>query len=70
MGARIKGLVVTLEADMHPDDVAPLMAAIGQLRGVVAVDQSEADVSDTINRRMVAHGIKARIWAALAEEDK
>ncbi len=70
MSARIKGLVVTFESDMHPDDVAPLMVAIGQLRGVASVDASEANVSDIINRRMVAHGIKARVWAALLDETK
>jgi len=70
MGVRLKGLVVTLEADMHPDDVAPLLAAIGQLRGVASVDTVADDISDVINRRMVAHGIKARIWAALQDEAK
>lgn len=68
MSDRVKGCVVTFEADMHPDDVAPILAAIGQLRGVVSVETSVVDVSDVINRRMVAHGIKARVWAALQDE--
>lgn len=68
MSERVKGCVVTFETDMHPDDVAPILAAIGQLRSVVSVETSVANISDVINRRMVAHGIKARIWAAIEDE--
>jgi hypothetical protein len=44
MSDRIKGLTVTLKANMRDDDAQPIIDAIKMLRGVLSVDAHVEDM--------------------------
>jgi hypothetical protein len=65
MTTRVKALTVALDRDIREDDVAPLVAAIERLRGVVGVSAVPVDPSDYIANVRARHHYRARILAAL-----
>lgn len=65
MTDRIKGLVVTLSANVRADDVEPIVNAIAQLRGVYSVSPLVADVDHHIAVEQARREIESRILEAL-----
>lgn len=68
MTDRIKGFWVALERDIRDDDVQPIIDAVRQLRGVLAVEANVASPADWINRQRVRRELEERLWAALKRE--
>lgn len=64
---RYKGVVVTLSRDIREDDAEATIAAIRQIKGVIDVTPSVANVEDHMNRSRVAYEISDKIWALLKE---
>lgn len=67
MTTRIKGLVVTLAADIREDDLEQTVKAIGQLRNVAAVEPVPADIGDSIVRARVLLAVERRLFEVLHE---
>lgn len=67
MTDRYKGVVVTLSQDIRDDDAEATIAAIRQIKGVIDVTPSVANVEDHMNRSRVAYEISDKIWALLKE---
>ena len=68
MTDRFKGCFVAFDADFRADDIAVLLQAIAQLKGVQSVILSPSDSSDWMNRERVRHQLIEQIYAALAPE--
>jgi hypothetical protein len=66
---RVKGCWVAFEADLREDDAAPLLAAIRQLRGVLAVELEPQTPSDWIAAQRVRHELLSKLWAVLNPTD-
>lgn len=62
MSDRIKGLVITLDKDYRDDDVQVIVNAIKMIKGVVTVDTSLYDISDSINRNRIKMELEEKIW--------
>ena len=67
MSDRIYALTVLLEAPVRDDDVAALIAAIGQLRGVLQVQPHVADVGLHWAEERARRTLEERLWKALKE---
>ncbi len=67
MTTRLKGFVITLEADIREDDAYGIIEAIRHIRGILDVQPVEAIPDDTINRRRVANDFQQAIWKAFEE---
>jgi len=70
MTDRWKGLVVTLDHDIRKDDVEATVAAIKQIKGVIDVQGSVADVDDHINRMQVRNELSRQLWEVLHPKKK
>lgn len=67
MTDRLKGLIVTLEADIREDDAQEIINAILLLRGVLNVTTSVRDHNDIMNRERVRAEYRERLWNALKD---
>lgn len=67
MTDRYKGVVVTFARDIRDDDAEATLAAIRQIKGVIDVTPSVANLDDHMNRSRVAFEISDKIWALLKE---
>ena len=65
MTTRITALTVYLDGDPRDDDVAALIAAIRQLRGVSHVDPVENTIGHQIAKREAEIDVMRRVYAAL-----
>lgn len=65
MANRVKGLVVTFEADLGAEGAETLAKAIACLRGVVGVEAVESDFDDQINRTQIRSEIGQQLLAVL-----
>jgi hypothetical protein len=65
MTDRISSLTVVLEVDMRDDDVAPLVAAIERLRGVLTVTGRVVDSCDFIAESRVRSELGGKLWDVL-----
>lgn len=70
MTDRIKGFTITLEKDVRVDDVQPLIQAISMLKGIAHVEPSLSTCEDHMNREMIAHEFKMKLYNFLKEELK
>lgn len=70
MTDRWSGLVVVLAEDIRDDEAAPLMQAIGQLRGVMNVLPVVSRPGlELVVKQRIREKLEARIHAALWGED-
>lgn len=65
MTDRVKGFTVTLSHDIRIDDVEPLMEAIKLMRGVIDVVPSISTGEDYMNRQMIRHEMREKLFKAL-----
>ena len=65
MTDRHAGYLVTLEVDLREDDAAATLAALRQIRGVVAVEPVVGDVHVTIARSRAEHVWINRLFALI-----
>lgn len=70
MTDRVKSLTVVLESDVRTDDVKPLIDAISQLRGVLAVTRTIAEPMDFVAEARVRHDLERKLWEVLHPPDK
>lgn len=70
MTDRIKGFIVTLDADYREDDIKPLADAIARLRGVVSVVPSVRNADDVMNRQRVESELRDKLFRVFDEEVK
>lgn len=72
MTDRLKGVWVAFEKDIREDDAEPLIAAIKQLRGVLAVESCIADHADWIalerTRRELGQKLIEVVWPKKASD--
>jgi len=66
---RIKGCWVAFEQDLREDDTVPLLDAIRQLRGVLAVELEPQTPSDWIVAQRVRHEFMDKLLAVLNPTD-
>ena len=69
MTARVKGCWVAFETDLREDDATPLLAAIRQLRGVLAVELEPQTPSDWIAAQRMRHELLGKLLAVLNPTD-
>ena len=69
MTARVKGCWVAFEQDLREDDAVPLLDAIRQLRGVLAVELEPQTPSDWIAVQRVRRELMDKLLAALKPTD-
>lgn len=67
MTDRINALTVVLEADIREDDAEPLIAAIRQMRGVLAVDGHVRTIEAHIERARATNHVRRKLMDLLAE---
>jgi hypothetical protein len=65
MTDRLKGCVVAFEADIREDDAEATLAAIRQIKGVVAVTPSVVTPDDWINRSQVRTELTEKVLEVL-----
>ena len=64
---RINGFWVALAEDTRTDDAEPIIAAVMQLRGVIAVEPRVTDSGDWIATARVRRELTQKLWDALKE---
>lgn len=69
MTNRFNTLTVVLERDMREDDAEALLAAIGQLRGVLSVAGNVADITSHAATQRARHELSQKIWSVLHPDD-
>lgn len=69
MTARVKGCWVAFEQDLREDDAVPLLDAIRQLRGVLAVELEPQTLSDWIAVQRVRRELMDKLLAVLKPTD-
>lgn len=67
MTQRIKGFVVTLDADYRDDDIEKLAEAVRCLRGVVSVTMTARDPGDEMNRRRIENELREKLFKVFDE---
>ena len=70
MTDRIKGMTITLDADIREDDVQAIVNAMKMIKGVVHVEPSIVTVEDHINREMIRYEFKHKLFNFVKEELK
>jgi hypothetical protein len=70
MTDRLKGVFVTFEQDIREDDAQATIAAIMQIRGVIDVSPSVAEIRDHTARVRARTELIRQIRELLFEEDK
>lgn len=68
MTDRFNALIVVLEKDIHEDDAQAIIAAIGQLRGVLSVKGNVADIQTQIAQDRVRHELGGKLLEVLYPE--
>ena len=62
MANHVKGFVVALDKDMHPEDAEQVKAALGMVKHVLSVDVVEVDLMDDyINRSRIHHDLGLKL---------
>lgn len=69
MTDRYNALIVVLDQNIRDDDAQATIAAIGQIKHVLSVKGSVADVSDAVATERVRREMERRLWAALASKE-
>ena len=69
MTARIKGCWVAFEEDLREDDAAQLLAAIRQLRGVLAATSEPQTPGDWVASQRIRRELMDKLWAVLTPGD-
>lgn len=62
MTDRLKGVIVTFEADIREDDAQEIINAILMIKGVVDVTTSIRSHDDIMNRTRIASELKTKVW--------
>lgn len=65
MTERFNALTVVLEEDLRADDAEALIAAIGQLRGVLSVSGNVADITTHTAQERARHELGQKLLAVL-----
>ena len=65
MTDRAKGFTVTLEHDMRVDDLETLLQSVRMLRGVAHVEPTITTSEDHMNRVMVKHELRNKLYNVL-----
>jgi replicative superfamily II helicase len=65
MTDRFSSLTVVLEKDIREDDAQVLIAAIQQLRGVLAVEGNVADLAEFVTAQRVRQEFREKLWEVL-----
>ncbi len=65
MSDRAHSITVVLADNVRVDDLAPLLTAIRQLRGVVAVETNVSDLSEFVAETRVYLDMRKRLIEAL-----
>lgn len=65
MTDRLKGCWVAFDRDIRDDDAEPLIAAIQQMRGVLAVEPSIMTPDDWMARERVRRELTDKLYQAL-----
>lgn len=65
MTDRVHSLTVVLENDVRADDLVPLIQAIEQLRGVLAVKQHVTDIVTVMAQERARRELGEKLWAVL-----
>lgn len=68
MTDRFNALIVVLEKDIREDDAQAIIAAIGQLRGVLSVKGNVADIQTQIAQDRVRHELGGKLLEVLYPE--
>lgn len=68
MTNRISNLTVVLERDIREDDAAALIAAIGQLRGVLSVSSGVTDITQHVAEMRVRRELSDALWSVLNQK--
>lgn len=68
MTDRVKGVVVTLDADYRTDDVETILNALRMVKGVASVESVKADINDHINRMRVRLELQQKLFDVLNEK--
>lgn len=58
MSNKVKGLVVTLEGDLHEDYAERIIDAIKTIKGVLDAKAVDVDIHDHINRTRIKYEYK------------
>lgn len=67
MTDRVKGLVVSLDADYRDDDVQEIINAIKMIKGVEDVNMSVVDHNDWMNRSRIGSEFQRKILEVLRD---
>lgn len=65
MTDRIKGFYVALEENVREDDAEPIMNAVSQLRGVLAVEPLRVESADWVATQRVRNELVTRLFEVL-----
>lgn len=68
MTDRHNGFTVTLEHDIRSDDAEATIAAIRQLKGVLAVDPMVSTHADHVAQMRARHELGEKLWRVLYPE--
>ncbi len=65
MTDRIQTITIALDKDYREDDLQPLMDALKQFKGVIAVEGNVTDHNDWGNREMIRRELGEKLWEVL-----
>ena len=65
MTDRLNALTVVLDGNIRTDDAEALIAAIGQLRGVLSVTGNVADIDSHVAEQRVRHALEQKLFEVL-----
>lgn len=68
MTDRFHSLTVALEHDIRDDDAAPILAAIQQIKGVIAVSGNVSEPSDFVAKSRLLHDLAPKLMDLLTQE--
>lgn len=68
MSDRLNSLTVVLETDIREDEAEALISAVQQLRGVLSVTGTVADIGDHIAQERVRRELGEKLWHVLYPE--
>ena len=69
MTDRLKGVVVTFEADIREDDAQEIINAIQMIKGVYSVSKSVRTHDDIMNRQRIRMEYREKLWKVLHDND-
>jgi hypothetical protein len=65
MTDRVKGFTVTLDKDYRDDDVEAILNAVRMIHGVAHVEPSIVTSEDHMNRQVIRHELRKKLYKAL-----